>query len=87
MTQFIQRNCCEVTQLDEEIIILNTEHFTVTKLNAVGGYCWSLLSDYQTADSIHREVEEKFSGETLKSDIDLFLTELAKCGLVQNKDG
>ena len=89
ITQFVQTNNCEVTQLDDEFIILNTDNFTITRLNDVGGFCWSLLHESQTLDSIILAFQAKYelSSETLKSDIRIFLSELVECGLVQNPDG
>ena len=51
-TQYIQKGNYEATELDGEWIILNTDQYTITKLNDEGGHCWSLLNEVQTADSL-----------------------------------
>lgn len=86
MTKYIQSNNYETTQFEDEWIILNTDNFTVTKLNEVGGFCWLQLSEAKTIDSIHDAVTEKFSriSETAKDDIEEFLINLIQCGLVSH---
>lgn len=86
MTQYIQSNHYEATMLDDEWIILNTDHFTVTKLNGVGGYCWSLLSEAKTIDDIMKAVREHFAevSEVVELDIKEFLADLIRCGLVSH---
>lgn len=83
---YIQKNNYDSTQLDEEWIILNTENFTVTKLNEIGGFCWNLLKEPQTIDSIIREIESNYSVLDLdiKQHVDVFLDDLIKCGLIEN---
>ncbi|MBT2657102.1 PqqD family protein [Bacillus sp. ISL-18] len=90
MTQYIQKGNYETTELDGEFIILNTDKFTITKLNDVGGYCWSKLSEAQTADTLTKNLVEKFSAhgnETqVKKDMEEFLENLLQCGLIQYAD-
>lgn len=89
MATFIQTRNYEVTQLDDELIILNTDYFTITKLNAVGGFCWSLLSEVQTVESLMSAIQEQYlsSDEHVESDIQIFLSDLIQCGLVQRDHG
>lgn len=84
--KYIQRNSYDSTQLDEEWIILNTENFTVTKLNEIGGFCWTLLKKPQTIDTIIREIELNYShlDSNIKQQINVFLNDLIKCGLIEN---
>lgn len=88
--KYRQKAKFEVTVLDGERIILNTDDFTVTKLNKVGGLCWELLNKVQTVESLTKSLLEKFSFyesvEQIKTDIDMFLFNLEKCGLVQHVD-
>jgi hypothetical protein len=76
----------EALEVDREWMVLNAEKFTVTKLNEVGGLCWSLLKDAQTLDSLSEVLSEKYaiSREEAKSDVELFLAELQKLGLIEH---
>ena len=90
MKQYIQKGNVEASELDGEWIILNTDHYTITKLNDVGGHCWSLLNEVQTADTLTQSLVEKFSfhenKEQIKEDIEDFLANLVECGLIQHVD-
>ncbi len=78
----------ETTQLEDEWIVLNTENFTITTLNEVGGYCWSLLNEIQSVDTLSERVIDKFSPpvekEIIKKDIDTFILRLIECGLIKD---
>lgn len=84
--KYIQRKKYEASQFDDEWIILNTDHYTVTKVNEVGGFCWTLLQSEQTIDSIADAVEEHFNiteaRVMLIEDIKDFLKELQQYNLV-----
>ncbi len=82
---YIQTKSYEVTQLDDELIILDSDHFTITRLNKVGGVCWSLLSEAQTVESLTHAIQERYPrfNEDVKSDIQFFLSDLIHCGLIQ----
>jgi hypothetical protein len=84
MTHYIQKEKFDITQLDGEWIILNANDFTVTKLNEMGGYCWSLLKEKQSVASIVQSIKEDCDNEhsVESSDIEHFLKELIECGLV-----
>lgn len=90
MSQYIQKENCDATELDGEWIILNTENFTVTKLNEVGGLCWTLLNEVQSVDSLSERIGAQFSGSTpieqVKTDVEHFLTKLSQCGLIDHVD-
>ncbi|MCY9660235.1 PqqD family protein [Paenibacillus chondroitinus] len=85
MTKYLRMNDYEFIQLDMECIILNTDEFTLTKLNEVGGYCWSLLGVAQTVSSISEAVREEYASvsESVEEDVEAFLTEMIGRGLVQ----
>jgi hypothetical protein len=84
--KYIQQSGCEATVLDDEWIILNTDNFTVTKINHVGGFCWSILREAQTVESIVESVENhyKHSGFVQKEEIEAFILQLESCGVVRN---
>jgi hypothetical protein len=83
---YVQKKNYEASQFDDEWIILNTDQFTATKVNEVGGFCWMLLGSDQTIASIAGAVREHFGinevRDTLEKDIIDFLTELHQYGLV-----
>ena len=86
MAQFIQKGNVEATELDGEWIILNTDQYTITKLNGAGGYCWSLLNEIQTVDTLTNSLMEEYKAdqdkEQIKQDIEEFLSTLTDCGLI-----
>jgi hypothetical protein len=83
---YVQKNHYETIQLDEEWIILNTDDFTLTKLNAMGGFCWSALHQAHTLHSLVQTVQEKYESvsETVEKDIETFLADLMLCGLLKH---
>ncbi|CAN7588946.1 PqqD family protein [Rossellomorea sp. LjRoot5] len=85
--RYVQRKKYEASQFDDEWIILNTDLYTVTKVNEVGGFCWSLLESAQTIDSIAAAVAGHFNisetHETIIDDIRDFIMELQHYGLVE----
>ncbi|MEH7109022.1 MULTISPECIES: PqqD family protein [Bacillaceae] len=87
-TQYIQKIDCEVTELDGEWILLNSNQFTITKLNHLGGFCWSLLKEIQTVESLTNAVLAKFaptqSENQVKQDIEDYLDNLIQCGLIEH---
>jgi hypothetical protein len=88
--QYIQNGNNEGTEMDGEWVILNSDQFTVTKLNNVGGYCWSLLREVQTVDTLTKKVLEMFTGhhspEQVRREIDEFLVSLLEFGLITDVD-
>jgi hypothetical protein len=84
--KYIRRHEYESVQLDEEWIILNTDDYTVTKLNEVGGFCWSLLSGSQTVDSLLQSLRQEYTSidETVEQDLTDFLADMIQRGLVQH---
>jgi hypothetical protein len=90
MTYYIQKGNYDATELDGEWIILNTDQYTITKLNDVGGYCWTLLKEVQTVDSLLKSVTKRFTysanGQQVKEDLEDFLVNLLQCELIQYVD-
>jgi Coenzyme PQQ synthesis protein D (PqqD) len=88
ITKYMQREQCEATQLEDEWVILDTRLYTITKINDVGGYCWSLLNQPKTLDLLVDAVTEKYeaknTGGTIRQDIERFLSELISYGLVEH---
>ncbi len=86
MKRFVQNKNYDVTQLDDEYVVLNTDNYTVTKLNAVGGFCWSLLHEEQTIESILKAIHEEFpeDGQPDEGEIEEFIMDLVQCELVHH---
>ncbi|KKI92979.1 hypothetical protein WQ54_05565 [Bacillus sp. SA1-12] len=86
MKQYIKISDYETVQLDDDWIIMNTDNFTVTKLNNLGGLCWTLLDQPQTLQSLCQSLKNVYDiqNESLPKDIEAFLSELIEYGLVQH---
>jgi hypothetical protein len=88
VVRFIQIAGYDVTELDHEYLVLNTDQFTVTKLNEVGGFCWNLLKESQSVESLVEAVKKRYSPDQeeniLKEDIENFLLHLKDCRLIEN---
>lgn len=84
MKQFIRNQDMEAVQLDSEWVILNTEAYTVTKINELGGCCWSLLENPCTIPSLIKSLQTDYQIEDGLSfeDMESFLSELIKYGLI-----
>lgn len=90
MPKFIQKGDYGATHVNGEWIILNANQYTVTKINEIGGYCWSLLNEVQTVESLTTALADQFSSDVpindIKRDVEEFLHTLERCGLIQNAD-
>lgn len=86
MTRYLRMNDYESIQLDAEWIILNTDEYSLTKLNEVGGFCWSLLGAAQTVSSLSEAIRQEYDvpEETVEQDIAAFLQDMVARGLVQH---
>lgn len=82
MVQFVQKKNVAQTEVENEWIILDTEQYTVTRLNDLGGFCWQKLRKAQTVDSLHKAIDLEYGVECEKDAIDHFLADLTKCGLI-----
>jgi formylmethanofuran dehydrogenase subunit A len=86
MTSYIRNDDFEAVELDEEWIILNSQAYTVTTLNEVGVYCWELLREKQTIDKMIQSIKGQYTlEEEIETDIEFFLTDLIRCGLVEHE--
>lgn len=84
MALYIRNPSCEAMELDGETMILNPDGYTLTQLNPVASYCWSLLGEAHSAASLAAAVRIQYEGADLavEQDITLFLHELMECGLL-----
>lgn len=85
MVHFIQKDDLEAAEFEGEWIILNTQNFTATKLNEIGGFCWLMMKEAQTVESLCNAIEQKYGdSKDISKEIKAFLSELLKCGLIQH---
>ncbi|WP_347548692.1 PqqD family protein [Pseudalkalibacillus hwajinpoensis] len=86
MKRYIQNKTYDVTRLDDEYVVLNTDNYTVTKLNGVGGFCWSLLHEEQTVDSLLEAIHKEFPEDEQpdEGEIEEFIMDLIQCELVHH---
>jgi len=85
MNQYIRNEKYDVAaNFDNEWIILNSDKFTVTKINDIGGFCWTLLQKPQTVHSLAQAIRVEYVGvnETVEDDIHHFLSNLLKLHLI-----
>jgi hypothetical protein len=89
MTNYIRKEDYEVFELDDEWMILNSGDFTVTVLNEVGGFCWSLLDESCSVPDMVQAITDQYelNGKSIEGDIELFLANLYQCGLVERNAG
>jgi hypothetical protein len=84
MKKYIQKENCEATELDEECLILDTNNYTVTKLNSIGGFCWNLLREPQSAEDLITVLKDTYWDFKDEEDIECFIDELLEYGLITN---
>lgn len=84
MVHFIQKNSFEATHIEDEWIILDTDQFTVTRLNELGGFCWLKLREAQSVETLREAIDQEYGAECEKDAIDKFLSDLMKCGLISH---
>jgi hypothetical protein len=85
-SRYVRKTNQETVLLDDEWMIMDTDGFTITKLNEVGGFCWSLLGEAQSVGSLSEAIRQTYEStdETVAEEVEAFLSELLQCGLVQH---
>jgi hypothetical protein len=90
ISAYIQVGTYETSKIDDEFIVFNKEKETVTRLNTIGSYCWSLLAEIQSIDSLMKEIEKHFevelSSENIRAEIEDFIFDLYRFGLIRHVD-
>lgn len=86
MTTYIRTTEAEAVELDESWVILHPELFTVTKVNEVGGICWSLLRKPQTVQSMAAYLAERYSINVAEAaeDVESFLQQMKALGMIRH---
>ena len=82
---YIQSKQYVTVEIEDELLILNSDALMMTRLNAVGSYYWSLLSEVQTVESLVNKARLQFEGvgERDERELELFLKDLLACGLIK----
>lgn len=86
MSRWYKRSAnVEALEVEQEWMILHADQYTVTKLNEIGGFCWALLRENQSADSLAQELLKEYDigEEEARRDIETFLCELQRLGLIE----
>lgn len=82
----VKESYTETMQVDGEWLVLDMARHTVTKLNELGAFVWSLLDKDSTYSELVSRVREVYdiSGEMASDDIRRFIDELSQVGLIRN---
>ncbi|WP_406944816.1 PqqD family protein [Halobacillus sp. SY10] len=76
----------EIVKMEKEWIVLDLEAYTITTLNEVGSFCWSLLHEEKSLEGIVEEVALQYQvkPQNVEYDVTLFLRKLDNCGLIEH---
>ena len=74
----------ELIELDQEWVIMDTERFTITKINLIGASILKALMDNKTMDEIVEMIEKNYDVESNQVQVETlaFLQELQKVGII-----
>lgn len=83
--KFQRNTCVEEIQVDQEWLLLHADRFTITRINELGGLCWSLLEEPASMEALAEEVMKHFvvSKEEALQDMERFMEELLAIDLVK----
>jgi len=79
-------NTAEMLEIDGDMIILNPETFTVTKLNESGGELWQLMREGRTEEELAEYLASQHGGvpmEKIREDVRHFIQNLQEIGLIR----
>jgi len=79
-------NTAEMLEIDGEMIILNPETFTVTKLNESGGELWQLMREGRSEEELAEHLASQHGDvpmEKIREDVRNFLQNLQEIGLIR----
>ncbi|MGF9965383.1 PqqD family protein [Bacillus rhizoplanae] len=75
-----------IVEIDNEWIVMDTENFTITKVNAIGAYILEEVRGQKEIEDIIRNIAANYDVDLnmARSDVLVFLEELKELGLIQN---
>jgi hypothetical protein len=76
----------ELMEIEGEVIILNPETHSVTKLNESGGQLWQLLSESRTVEELTDHLASSYDGvprDQIQEDVRKFIQNMQEIGLVR----
>lgn len=84
MDTYIRQVDLEAVEMDGDWVILHPVDYTVTKINALGDFCWNLLTHKQSVQSLTKEIQSHYdvSVEVAERDVKEFLDKMMNAGLV-----
>lgn len=84
MTTYIRKTDLDAVEMEGSWVILHPSDYTVTKLNGIGGECWSLLKERQSVCSLRKEIQRHYDvpDDVAERDIEDFLEHMLNTGLV-----
>jgi hypothetical protein len=86
MDQLFQRNgSVEEMEVEKEWVLLHADRFTITRINELGGFCWSMLEQPISFEALTKGVTQRFHvpEEEASRDMEMFLKELMAYDLVK----
>lgn len=88
MTQYRWGTEAEALELDGEWIIMDAEHFTVTRLNGVAGFIWSNMAQPKTPKELAQQVVQRYQveQEIAETDLEQFIHSLLDIGLLEQSE-
>lgn len=77
----------EIMELDQEWIVLDTEGFTITKINELGVYILDALKEQKKFEEIVEMIDRHYEVDVdaAREDASAFLEELIRIGLVTHE--
>ena len=81
----ISKNCVS-EELGDELIILDLESGLYHSLNKIGSYIWEEIKDKNPSyDNLKKSISQRYIGENVLKELDLFLEELKEKRLIYLK--
>ncbi|MYL69926.1 PqqD family peptide modification chaperone [Halobacillus litoralis] len=76
----------EVVEMDKEWMVLDLEAYTITTLNEVGSFCWSILHEDKSLEDMVEMVAEEYRMEPrdVEHDVTLFINKMKHVGLIEH---
>ncbi|WLR49154.1 PqqD family protein [Halobacillus litoralis] len=76
----------EIVEMDKEWMVLDLEAYTITTLNEVGSFCWSILHEDKSLEDIVNIVADEYQMEPrdVEHDVTLFIYKMEDVGLIEH---